>query len=104
MKRATILLLSLIPLFSVADVIPEKMLVCTNSFFLDKAFNDLMKGQQMVLDEMLDKGQCGFVRKEITGVEIEKYGAVIKARFREAGQVHTVYYSAAELLLMQQQK
>lgn len=104
MKRAAILLLSLLPVAASAATIPQNMLMCTNSLYLDRAFSDLVKGQQIALDELINKGRCGFASKNIEGVEIERYGAVIKARFKEGSNVHTVYYSASELLMTQQKK
>lgn len=81
-----------------AMTVPSGTLVCGNSFYLDKAYNDLVNGNELTLKELVSKKQCGFIVRDMNGVEVERSGAVIKGKFSAGGDVVTVYFSAAEVL------
>lgn len=81
-----------------AMTIPTGTLICENSFYLDKAYNDLINGNELTLNSLINKNQCGFLARDIDGVEIERSGAIMKGRFDVGGQIAVVYFSAAEVL------
>lgn len=81
-----------------AMTLPSGTLICENSFYLDKAYNDLINGNELTLNSLINKNQCGFLARDIEGVEIERSGSVMKGRFDAGGQIAVVYFSAAEVL------
>jgi hypothetical protein len=81
-----------------AMTLPSGTLICENSFYLDKAYNDLINGNKLTLNSLINKNQCGFLARDIDGVEIERSGSVIKGRFDVGGQITVAYFSAAEVL------
>lgn len=101
-KRAALLMMALLSPVVVADTIPTDTLICGNRFDLDKAFSDLMQGQQMTIKQLVDQNRCGFLTKPMDGVEIERYGAVIKAKYQVGSDIVTLYYSAADVILSKQ--
>lgn len=81
-----------------AMTLPAGTLICENSFYLDKAYNDLINDNELTLNSLINKNQCGFLARDIDGVEVERSGAVMKGRFDAGGQIAVVYFSAAEVL------
>ena len=76
--------------------LPNNTLACVTIFDLDKAYNDIVNGNSLTFDSLVDNGRCGYMKP--IKVEAERTGAVIKVRYKVDGKIYASYVSAADVV------